>query len=157
MTSNKNGEQANRVDAIMKVDDDHGVMVWLDARVPKEVPVEVTSAIRSSITAELASVTPEPAMRSTSAAISATVLQRRMRMPSLGVATATLVVVCMGLNPLSAWRSNHRLAELIGDHGARTHSDMATHSTEKLVNRKGGVSAFFEFNVSLIQQELNYE
>ena len=155
MTSNKNREQANRVDAIMKVDDDHGVIVWLDARVPKEVPVEVTSAIRSSITAELASVTPEPAMRSTSAAISALFLQRRM--PSLGVATAALVVVCMGLNPWIAWRSNHRVAELVGDYGARALSDTTTHSTEKVADRKVGVSAFFEFNVSLIQQELNYE
>jgi|GEM_PF-2480234 len=155
MTSNKNGEQANRVDAIMKVDDDRDVIVWRDARVPKEVPVEVTSAIRSSIAAELASVTPEPAMRSTSAGISAPFLQRRM--PSLGVATAALVVVCMGLNPLIAWRSNHRVAELVGDYAARALSDTTTQSTEKLADRKVGVSAFFEFNVSLIQQELNYE
>ena len=155
MTSKKNGEQADRAGAVMKGDDDRDVTAWLDARVPHEVPVEVSSAISSSMAAELAVVTSKPETRTTSAAVSTPFIQRRM--PSLGVATAALVVVCMGLNPLIAWRSNHRVAELVGDYGARALSDTTTHGTEQLADRKVGVSAFFEFNVSLIQQELNYE
>jgi len=139
----------------MKGDDDRDVNAWLDARVPDGVPVEVSSAISSSMAAELAVVTSKPAMRITSASVSTSFIQRRM--PSLGVTTAALVVVCMGLNALIAWRSNHRVAELVGDYGVRVLPDTTTHGTEQLADRKIGVFAFFEFNVSLIQQELNDE
>jgi len=155
MTSKENEEQADHVNAVMKADDDRDLIVWLDARVPSEVPGEVTSAIRSSIAAELAVVTSEPVTRSASAALSAPFIKGRM--PSLGIATAALIVVCMGLNALITWRSDHRVAALVGDHGARDRSEIMTHGTEQLAVKKIGVSAFFEFNVSLIQQELNHE
>ncbi len=179
MTGKENGEQADRVNADMRADDDRDMIVWLESRVPHEVPAEVTSAIRSSITAELAVVSSEPEMRSASVAVSATVTERRMpslgagklthparqevaayverRMPSLGFATAALVVVGMGLNVLIVWRSDHRVATLVGDHGLQGHSETVTQGTEQLAVKKIGVSDFFEYNVSLFQQELNYE
>ena len=155
MTGEENGKQADRVNAVVKPDDDRHVIAWLDARVPHEVPAELTSAIRSSMAAALPVVTSETATQSASAAVSAPFVERRM--PSLGVATAVLIVVCMGLNVLIAWRSDQRVAALVGDDDAWDRSETMTHGTGQLAVKKMGVSAFFEMNVSLIQQELNHE
>jgi hypothetical protein len=155
MTGEEKGKQADYVDGVMKTDDDRHVIAWLDARVPHEVPAELTSAIRSSVTAELQVITSETATQSASAAASAPFIGRRM--PSLGIATAAMIVFFMGLNTLITWRSDQRVAALVGDDGARDRSETMTHGTEQLAVKKIGVFAFFEFNVSLIQQELNHE
>ncbi|MAG93629.1 MAG: hypothetical protein CMJ48_07755 [Planctomycetaceae bacterium] len=144
-----------RTDHEYGMQDECDLIAQLEARVPDDVPAEAAVAIRSSIAAELASVTSEPATRSAGAVGPSRLIGRRT--PSMGITTAALLVVCMGLNGLVAWHSDERVTTLIGDSGIEGQSEAVPVGTERLAVKRISGAALFEYNVSLIQQELNHE
>lgn len=136
-------------------DEHRDLMTRFDNRVPHEVPVEVASAIRPSITAELKGAISESVTRRESA-ISDSSFNRR-RSLSLVTGVPVLIAVFMTLNVFVAWQNDHRVAAVVGRQRTDTGSRNVSYSAIELAFEKLGVSSLFEFNVSLIQQELNHE
>ena len=136
-------------------DGDHVVVEWLNDRVPQEVPADVAVAVRSSMAAELAGGGPVVAMQVEPPEVEVSVVQRLR--PSLGVVTVALIVFSMVANVLVAWRTDHRVAAVVGDDGRKTESAITIIGGDAAAARRISVAALFEFNVSLIQRELNHE
>jgi hypothetical protein len=143
------------VDEVLGEDDDQVVVDWLTDRVPQEVPADVAAAVRSSMAAELTGGGPVGAMQVEPPEVEVSVVQRLR--PSLGVVTVALIVFSMVANVLVAWRSDHRVAAVVGDDGRKTESVITIIGGDEAVARRISVAALFESNVSLIQRELNHE
>lgn len=156
MTSDEHGDQGQRdpVNVVPDANDDREVVEWLNDRVPQEVPAKVTAAIRSSMAAELRDCRSAPVVQPGPSKVDVSFVKRRC--PPLGTATPALIVLCMGLNVVVAWRNDHRIATVVGDHGRQTDTAAMMDHDETTAGRMS-VAALFEFNVSLIQRELNHE
>jgi hypothetical protein len=154
-------EHADRDSAVVDASEHFDVnrhrdlMTLLDNRVPREVPAEVTSAIRSSVAAELAFAMSESVLHSESAT-SRSFFNRR-RLLSLMTGTPALIVVFMALNVFVAWQNDQRVATVVGVQRTHARFDTTTHDATQLASSKTTISTLFEFNVSLIQRELNHE
>lgn len=148
-----NNEFTSQGDVKSNEDSDRRVVGWLNSRVPDDVPSEVAGTVRSAIAAKLEASNPVAMSDAQSANAGNQVVRRRR--PSLGVVTTALIVLTIGVNVLVAWRSDQRIAVVVGDHGERF-SDSRIDSNERAA-RKISVAALFEFNVNLIQRELNHE
>lgn len=149
-TKNEFNEQG---DVVPDEDAERRVVAWLSSRVSDEVPSEVTSEVCSAIAAELdgcKSVAKADAHLSKDLS-----LVSRPRRPSLGVVTAALVVLTIGLNIVVAWRSDRQIAAVVGNDGGRASVPM--NETNESATRIISVAALFKFNASLIQRELNHE
>jgi hypothetical protein len=153
MTDDERADQ-DPGDVIPGEDEDCEVDEWLNNRVPREVPSDVAVAVRSAMAAELANGRPTPVVQAGAPEVDVSCVKRRW--PSLGVVTVALIVFSMVANVLVAWRSDHRVAAVVGDHGGQTNSATMIDYTGT-TSRKISVAALFEFNVSLIQRELNHE
>ena len=153
MTEDELADQAP-VDVVPGEDLDSKLVECLNDRVPHEVPSKVTTAIRASMAIELADPRPASVVQAGSSERYVATVKRRW--PSFGTATVALVFFTMMLNVLVAWRSHHKVAAVVGDYGGHPNSaTMADHS--EITSRKISVAALFEFNLSLIQRELNHE
>ena len=156
MMGDEYGDQDQRdpVEVVLDGDDDREIVEWLSERVPHDVPANVAAGIRSSMAAELAGCRPASVVQAGPSEGDVSFVKRCR--PSWGTATVALVVFCMGLNVVIAWRSDHRVAAVVGDQDRQTNS-AAMIDREETTARKMSVAALFEFNVSLIQRELNHE
>ncbi|MFT5326398.1 MAG: hypothetical protein ACI8P0_004273 [Planctomycetaceae bacterium] len=154
-------EHADRDSAVVDasehfdVDRHRDLMTLLDNRVQREVPAEVTSAIRSSVAAELAVALSEPELHPETATSRSSFDRRRLL--SLMTGTPALIVVFMALNVFVVWQNDQRVATVVGDQPTRTRFETTPHDATQLASSKPTISTLFEFNVSLIQRELNHE
>lgn len=135
--------------------EDSDLMARLDNRVPREVPVVVTSTIRASIAAELKGAMSEPVSHCESTINDSPSSRRRLL--SLVTGVPVLIVVFMALNVFVTWQNDHRVAAVVGKQRTDASSSNVSYSATQLAFEKPGVSTLFEFNVSLIQRELNHE
>jgi len=148
-----NDEFAGKGDVVADADEDHRVAAWLNSRMPAEVPSGLTIAVRSAMAAEL--VAGGPTSSADACPAKAVDSAGKRRRPSLGVVTAALVVLTIGLNIVVAWRSDRQIAAVVGNDGGRASVPM--NETDESATRRISVAALFEFNASLIQRELNHE
>lgn len=161
MTPAENDEEGDSVssaaDAAEQFDmDEHrDLMTRLDNRVPHEVPVEVASTIRSSIAAELKGAMSEPVLRRELTVGDSSFNRRRLL--SLVTGGPVLIAVFLAINVFVAWQNDHRVAAVVGEKRTDAGSENVSYSATQLAFEKPGVSTLFEFNVSLIQRELNHE
>ncbi len=137
----------------MKEQDD--LVAWLEARVPRKVPAELSTSIRATIVAKLSEIAPEPSIHSESGADS--VDRVNCYKPSLEMITVALIFICLGLNVVVGWSSDYRIQALVGDDSEQYFNGTRPPATDQLTIKDFGNSTAFEINISLIQQELNHE
>lgn len=145
----------DRVSSVSNADENRDLMMHLDERVPHEVPAELASMIRSSIAAELKDAMSEPVSRRELPVGDSSFNRRRLL--SLVTRSPVLIAVFMTLNVFVAWQNDHRVAAVVGEKRTDAGSENVSYSATQLAFEKPGVSTLFEFNVSLIQRELNHD